>query len=248
MDKRSTYLKYFIFFATIIIAAFFILKENKEAEKIDDNKIDQTINRVKKEVDQSDWKEYVNDDFGFSIKIPQEISLVNRCSSDKGDFVGVKVFEDKENNSTYIIPEYYYDRKEDLQKCEKIEYSLASIKKEGGWKPFLGWKIDVAEINNSEEIVKFIKNNFGEACTIGGQKEEGDGIYNIEITGEDWSSQMTNSTCPWEMHYKIIYLPEKHKLLSIKLGIDYDFFVYDNEVQGGLIDFGSEMLKSLKIY
>jgi len=246
MDKRLNYLKYFIFFITILLVAFLIFEENKES-KVDDEKNNQIINYVKKEVDQSDWKEYINERLGFSIKIPKEIHLVNRCSANVGDFVGVKVFEDTEKNSVYIIPEYYYDWKEDLQKCEKIEYSLNLIKEEGGWKPFLGWKIDVAEINNLEELNKFIKSNFGEACIVGEQKEEGYGIYNIKIIGEDWTNQRTESTCPWEMHYKIIYLSEKYKLLSVKLGIDYDFFVYDKEVQGGLIDYGQEMLKSLKI-
>jgi len=246
MDKRLNYLKYFIFFITILLVAFLIFEENKES-KVDDEKINQTINYVKKEVDQSDWREYINERLGFSIKIPQEIRLLNRCSADAGAFVAVKVFEDTENNSVYIIPEYYYDWKENSQKCEKIEYSLALIKEEGGWKPFLGWKIDVAEINDLEEMTKFIKSNFGEACIVGDQKDEGGDIYNIKIIGDDWTNQRTESTCPWEMHYKIIYLPEKHKLLSVKLGIDYDFFVYDSEVQGGLIDYGQEMLKSLKI-
>lgn len=246
MDKRSNYLKYFIFFIAIFLVVFLIFKEDKES-KVNEEKSDQTINYVKKEIDQSDWKEYINERLGFSIKIPQEIHLVNRCSADAGAFVGIEVFEDVENNSVYIMPKYYYDRKEGSQKCEKIEYSLALIKEEGGWKPFLGWKIDVAEINNSEELARFIKNNFGEACIVKNQKDEGGGVYNIIITGEDWGDQRTESTCPWEMHYKIIYLPEKHKLLSVKLGIDYDFFVYDTEVQGGLIDYGQEMLKSLKI-
>ncbi|MFZ3054389.1 MAG: hypothetical protein WA091_00155 [Minisyncoccales bacterium] len=247
MDKRLNCLKYFIFFITIILVVFLIFEENKESEKPNDEKVNQVISYVKKEIDQSDWREYINERLGFSIKIPKEISLLNRCSADAGDFVAVKVFEDKENNSVYIIPEYYYDWKEDSQKCEKIEYSLALIKEEGGRKPFLGWKIDVVEINNSEELTKFIKSNFGEACIVGDKKDEGGGIYNVKIIGEDWTNQRTESTCPWEMHYKIIYLPEKHKLLSVRLGIDYDFFVYDSEVQGGLIDYGQEMLKSLKI-
>jgi hypothetical protein len=203
------------------------------------------VANIKKSVDTSNWEEYINSQLGFSIKIPLETQCLDRCSGSKNLLVPVKIFQDNNNNAVYVTPEYYYEYRD--EKCEKIEASLASLQAQGKTvKPFIAWKIDVIKVNNLDEVKKFIKDYYPENCIFGNQKINNDGTYDISIVGEDWTNgNIVNSTCPYEMHYKILYSPEKHKLISVKLPIDYDFFVY-NDSPGGLDDYGQEMVKSLK--
>lgn len=203
------------------------------------------IMKTKRIVDTSNWGEYINTQLGFSIKIPPETQCINRCGGSKDSLVPVKIFQDNNNNAVYVTPEYYYDFRD--KNCEKIEISLASLETQGmAVKPFLAWKIDVIKVDSLDDVNKFIKNNFAESCSIGNKKLNNDGTYDISITGDDWANGgMVNSSCPWEMHYKILYSPKKHKLISVKLPIDYDFFIY-NDSPGGLEDYDQEMVKSLK--
>ncbi|HNY35735.1 MAG TPA: hypothetical protein PLD14_02950 [Candidatus Pacearchaeota archaeon] len=203
------------------------------------------VAKIKRTIDTSNWGEYINAQLGFSIKIPPETQCIDRCGGSKDPLVPVKVFQDNNNNAVYITPEYYYDYRK--EKCEKIEASLASLQAQGKTvKPFLAWKIDVIKVDNLEDIKKFIKDYYPENCIFGDQKINDNGTYDISIIGNDWANgEIVNSTCPYEMHYKILYSPEKKKLISVKLPIDYDFFIY-NDSPGGLDDYGQEMIKSLK--
>ena len=242
--------KYILLIAIILLlvsgAVFYLRKDKKEADHLPDYKPGVVAN-IKRTVDASSWDEYVNSELGFSIKLPPEVSCFNRCSQAKKPLVPIKVFQDNKNNTVYITPEYYYDYG-DNSNCEKIEASLASLEAQGMTvKPFLAWKIDVIKADNLDDVNNFIKRNFASSCMVGSQTMNNDGVYEIGITGEDWANGgMVNSNCYWEMHYKILYSPEKHKLLSVKLPIDYDFFISDDSL-GGLLDYGQEMAKSLKL-
>lgn len=238
------WIKILIIVVFIFIGLFlFSLSTKKESTPTPINE-DTAVN-IKRDVDTSNWQKYINDQLGFSIKIPPETHCIDRCSGSKDSLAPVKIFQDNNNNAAYITPEYYYDYRD--KKCEKIEISLASLEAQGIIaKPFLAWKIDVIKVYNLDDIKKFIKNYFPENCVFESQKINDDGTYDISITGDDWANGgMVNSTCPMEMHYKILYSPEKHKLISVKLPVDYDFFVYDDSL-GGLKNYDQEMIKSLK--
>jgi hypothetical protein len=200
--------------------------------------------KVKKVVDTSNWNEYINTQLGFSIKIPPETQCIDRCGGSKDPLVPVKIFQDNSNNAVYITPEYYYDTRN--EKCEKIEASLASLQAQGNInKPFGSWKIDVVKINNLDDIKEFINNYYPKGCIYAGQQLNNDDLYDIYVGGDGQSDENLGLGCPREMHYKILYSPEREKMISIKLSIDYDFFLY-NGPSGGFENFDQEMVKSLK--
>jgi hypothetical protein len=233
----------------IIIACLFIgplllsllIKEEPKPVSINEGK----VAKIKKPVDTSNWGEYINTQLGFSIKIPPETQCIDRCGGSKDPLVLVKIYQDNINNAVYVTPEYYYD--DQNGNCEKIEISLASLQAQGVTvKPFLAWRIDVVKVANIDEVKEFVNNYYPKGCIFENQKMNSDGIYDIYIAGDgQTNSEEVDSGCPREIHYKILYSPEKQKLISIKLPIDYDFFVY-NDSPGGLEDYGQEMVKSLK--
>jgi hypothetical protein len=203
------------------------------------------VTKIKKPVDTSNWGEYINTQLGFSIKIPPKTQCLDRCGGSKDPLVSVKIFQDNGNNAVYVTPEYYYDYRNGV--CEKIEISLASLRAQGIIeKPFLAWKIDVIKVTNLDDVKEFINNYYPKGCIFESQKINSDGTYDIYIAGDNQvNNENVDAGCPREIHYKILYSPEKQKLMSVKLPIDYDFFIY-NDSPGGLDDFGQEMIKSLK--
>lgn len=248
MDKRLKLIFIFIVAIIGIAVLFFIPKEEKEgAGKTDELRPENKLTYVD-DVDTSGWNLYANSQLGFSIKIPSQVSGVNRC--EHSDFlVPVTVFSEEGNNSVYIVPEYYYDRDSESGSCKKITYSLDLLinpEKSGSIffaRAFIGWRVVVIEVNNLEEVNKFIGDNFGKACVVGSQTLNDKGFYEIGIIGSDWDTVgRIDSTCFWELHYKILYSPEKHRLLSIRQGPDYDFFVQN---PGGMINYDKEMLESI---
>ncbi len=185
------------------------------------------------------WKKYTGE-LGFSMKIPQAVHDVYRCSSDETIWVPVKVFEDEENEIVFITQEYYYEAKYNselnkyMEPCEKITYSLELLKREIepipkftiSPKPWLGLAIAVKNINNDIELNEFVKDTYGSGCLV--EKKESwkqDGVYEIEIKGEDWDkgADLGTTTCPVNYIYKILYAPEKNKIMSVNLGQECTF-------------------------
>ena len=189
------------------------------------------------------WQEYTNHQLGFSIKFPQIVYGINRCS-DEIIWVPVKIFEDNENGIVFITEEYYYDNwdresQTNTGPCKKITYSLESLREnmtpifefKAMPKPWLGLAIMIKNINNDIELNKFIKNTYGPGC-FAGEKElwKQEGIYEIRIEGEDWEWEpgtdlidLGTTTCPWNYVYKILYAPEKNKVMSVNLGQECTF-------------------------
>lgn len=210
-------------------------------------------------VPEEKWKTYVSSELGFSIEYPEMVYGVYKCSPQKLFWVPLKVFEDKKNGIVYITQEYYYsDWDSELQNntghCEKIINSLEYLKNQReiiidinnktslNYNPFLTRVFIVKNIKNDIELNKFIKDNYGSGCFVE-KKElwEQKGVYKIKIKGEDWDkgADLGITTCPWNYIYKILYAPEKNKLMSVNLGqecgfgINYDsenYKCYDNEM------------------
>lgn len=190
------------------------------------------------------WETYNSTELGFSIKYPQMVYGVYRCSPNKPFWVPLKVFEDKENGIVYITEEYYYDNwdsgtQTNTGPCEKIINSLESLKKEKeeniiyindkiriNGNPFLTKAITTKDVGNDNELKKFIKDTYGSGCYIENKKQwKQDVVYEIEIKGEDWKNgaDLETTICPINYIYKVLYAPGKNKVMSVNLGQDCGF-------------------------
>jgi hypothetical protein len=241
--------------ATIIITipTFlpFLIKKEPEIKSIDQG----LVVNVKKPVDTSSWIEYYNSQLGFLIKIPPESHGVYRCSPRKAISVPVKVFEDNSNNAVYIAEEYYYDAHnygtDKEGECEKIIQSLESFKEVAketeAQKPFLGWKIIINKTKDEEEVLKYIKENFGSQCIIQSELLKENGNYEILLIGEGKKAEGDPwyGSCYLGFAYKIIYSPDKQKMMSVVLGQEGTFQTNPEEPSTYQY-YEDEMLKSFK--
>ncbi|MBU4368506.1 hypothetical protein KJ575_02210 [Patescibacteria group bacterium] len=173
------------------------------------------------------WETYTNTELGFSIKYPQMVYGTYGCSPNKPFYVPLKAFEDNINGIVYITEEYYYDDwdRESQTKtgpCEKNFYSIESLQET----PVSGWRILIEDIKSESELNKFVKGNYGKGCFVG-EKElwKQEGVYEIRIEGEDWGPEtnLGTTTCPLNYTYKVLYAPEKNKVMSVDLGQECDF-------------------------
>ncbi len=197
------------------------------------------------------WKTYTSAELGFSIKYPEMVYGGSyRCDSKKPFYVPLKVFEDDKNGIVYIVKEYFYRGKYDeklgkyIGPCEKITRSLKSL--QGGGRSG-GWSILFRIVKNEDELNKFIKDNYGKGCFAGNKKLwKQSGVYEIKVKGEDWGpkTNLGMTTCPWNYTYKILYAPEKNKLMSVNLGQECQFGTDHNSEDYKCYD--GEMINSFK--
>lgn len=201
------------------------------------------------------WNYYGNPQLGFSIQIPKEVDGFYKCPAKETIQVPVKVFEDNENGIVYVSQEYYYKTEWDseLQEftgpCEKITYSLASLRSETkedyAHKPFLGWAILIKDIRDESELDKFIKENYGSGCRSGDEKSWGqDGVCEITVGGWEEGMSLEDTPCPVNYSYKILYAPEKNKVMSVKLGQECTF--WSNPDSKSYQCYDEEMINSFK--
>jgi hypothetical protein len=202
-----------------------------------------------KEIDHAEvvWKNYINPNMGFSMKIPSEVSGLYKCPAQETILVPVETFEDNENGVVYISQEYYYKAEWDsrLQEfsgsCKKIEYSSALLESEAEenytHKPLLGWAIVVKNIKDESELDGFIKEIYGSGCSAG-QKTPWtqSGVYEIPVLTD--GTDLGNTTCPvgWTSAKKVLYSPKENKIMSVILGQECTFWIkysskcYDEEM------------------
>ena len=213
------------------------------------------------------WNEYINHDLGFSMKIPQKVNGLYKCSSPQKFTVPLKVFEDNENRVVYLTPEYYYEANWDTKlleftgECKKITYSLESLKSETfetdpsfpslnlkSNKPWLGWAVITKTVNNENELGATIKEMLGSGCVYDKENWKQAGVYDIEIGEEDAAGTVTpeNTTCPvWRYSYRALYYPDGYKFFFIKLGQECTFSNDYNEPKSYQC-YDEEMVNSFK--
>jgi len=130
-----------------------IKKNEKDQSDNKDNKDKETNKGFSKAELEKYFKEnsflYENKELGFSIRVPNTMYSIDRCDVHDDMVVPVKVFENNDNGTVYIVPEYFYfengetakckERASDTdnanlelkcekhEKCNKIEYSLDYI-------------------------------------------------------------------------------------------------------------------------
>ena len=216
-------------------------KENIEKEEVQKKKDKDTVVSVpSKEI----WETYTNSELGFSIKYPQMVAGLYSCSPKKSSWVPIKVFEDKKDGIVYITEEYYYsdwdrETQSNTGSCKKIINSLELLQKEKEemqkgefslwWKPFLGWAISTGNIKNENELNKFIKDNYSSGCFAESRNswQQQAGVYEIKLNGfkdaKGNNTDLGNAVCPVNYVYKILYISEKDKVMSVKLGQECNF-------------------------
>jgi hypothetical protein len=221
------------------------------------------VANIKKPIDTSTWTNYTNTQLEFSIKIPIEVPTLHKCSSnEQTENTPLKVYEDNQNGTVYISQEYYYGVKwsQSEQKyvgeCDKINYSLESLKKEEetayssglSSHPFLGWKIIINNPKDDDEMINFVKQNFGSTCSIALKDLQKDGNYQININGKNLVEngvKVMDENCYTNFAYKILYSPEKHKLMSVIIGQECTFGT-DPSISSSYQCYDEEMIKSFK--
>jgi hypothetical protein len=217
---------------------------------------------VPKPIDTSTWTDYTNNQLGFSIKIPPQVPTLYRCPDKQIGNTPVKAYIDDQNGAVYISAEYYYDadwsqpEQKYIGACDKITYSLESLKKEESGKyasgrgshPFLGWKIIINDPKDDNEVDSFVKQNFGSTCSIISKDLQSDGNYQIVIKGRDLIENgegIMDENCYTNFVYKILYSQEKHKLMSVILGQECTFGTDPSE-QDSYQCYDDSMIKSFK--
>jgi hypothetical protein len=203
------------------------------------------------------WNSYVNHKLGFSLNIPKSMPGLNRCmdygDTEKQFLVPIEIFEDYENNIIFISPQYYYDAEwnpegKQIGPCKKILFSLESLR--GEKNPFLGWAIVIKSVKDERDLDKFIKENYGSGCFAGDKKPwKQDGVYEIVIKGEDWDKEgidLGNTTCPWNYAYKLLFYPEKGKVMSVNLGQECNFYNETDPNSESYRCYDMEMIESFR--
>jgi len=237
----------FILIATILVFIGVIIWSHNYMTKIETNHIPEPVAEeereseieIKKEELQDDvfseviWSKYVNDEFGFSIDIPDKVCGWYSCEPRKAIQVPVKIFEDNENGIVYISQEYYYISKFDSALRKHMGECKKTIERPKGLKPRLGWAIVIKTVENEDELDKFIKENYGSGCEAKDKKfwetdYNQSGVYNISIGGEgdNMKTNLGTTSCAgaWTTRHKVLYFPEENKVMSVKLGQEPTFF------------------------
>ena len=229
----------FILIATILVLIGAIIWSYDYMTKIETNHIQKSAGEEQQKQQDDVWSEaiwskYINDEFGFSIDIPDKVYGYYGCEPKKAIQVPVKVFEDNENGVVYISQEYYYISKYDNElhkyvgECKKTIYSLESLRND-----YSGWAIVMKTVENEDELDKFIKENYGSGCEAEDKKfwetdYNQSGVYDISVGGEgdNMKTNLGNTSCAgaWIERYKVLYFPEENKVMSVKLGQEPTFW------------------------
>jgi len=196
------------------------------------------------------WSSYTSTQ-GVSFKYPKQILGIG-CKADDVFYVPTVVFEDKGNGGIYIAPKYYNEYpvdsngNQDTTKCQKIMSSLDTVSGKVGVKNdynyqghiFGGWSVAIRDVKSQDELKKFVKDMYGEACEINTDRNG--------LTDEEFTIKGTDMEggCPMNFNYKILYNAQKGKAVSVDLGQEATFLpsapgsqddsVYDNYMIGSI--------------
>ena len=186
-----------------------------------------------------EWNRYTNSDMGFSIDIPKKtFSGSGACTAPTKDddsyrqemaMVPIKIFN-SENNSIYIAQEYFYKldgQKNErhgttFSKCDKYNTSLREIEDKDNSSEIDQWNIKSEDINNDQELEKFIKTTYGSTCEIKSKTEASqEGVYDIRIEGDGKDPDETS--CNISYVFNIKYNPSMHRVIYWGIGHSYNF-------------------------
>jgi hypothetical protein len=248
MKINLKYLSIILLLILTILILFLFNKKEPESKSVNQEK----VSNIKKPIDTSNWTDYTNKQLGFSIKIPPKVFMIG-CRQKEPTYTPIRILEDNTMERVYIFEDYYNDNS---GQCVKIINSLEDIRQQTREaieknyypSPHLGWSIIINDIENEQDILKHIKTNFGSECIINTKDLQEDGNYKIYIKGnQKEENDPWWGNCYLNFAHKIIYSPEKHKLMSVVLGQECKF----NSTNPELLDssyqcFDDEIIKSFK--
>lgn len=206
----------------------------------------------------NDWILYKNETLGFSINIPKKVyhnygACLNQDDGSyrpKGDMVPVEVFED--NYSVFISTLYFWrlgEIEDDngvnrYMKCEKIENNIDELNNNDAFEQ-QKWEIVTAHAENDEEVLQFIKENYGNGCKLKEKTTTGiNGVFDVKIDAGSYESmqEAESADCLVNYSYVIKYSPEKKLVVTWKIGQSYNFFK-----DSSFDSYDEEMIESFEI-
>ena len=123
--------------------------------------------------------------------------------------------------------------------CDKATNSAAIIK---DWQNYHSpqWAIVIKNIASDGELDKFLKERYGEGCSLGEKKAtKQDGVFNISIKGD--GLDMGETKCPLNFMTVVKYYPAKQKVVAWNIGQACNFYYptaatcYDMEMTDSFI-------------
>lgn len=161
------------------------------------------------------WNEYRNFNLGFSIKFPKQILGNNPfCDDSSPEMTPVGVYEG--SSAVYITEKSFY-RKQD---CKKMETTFNRLEDESIQKDphRASWKIITQKAKDQKEVENFIKNHYGEACSLEFKEDPArKGVYSIDIKGNP------SEGCIVNFMYVAKYSPAVNRVVVWNMGQDYEF-------------------------
>lgn len=170
----------------------------------------------------NDWQLYKNNKLKMQIKAPREMSEI-KCAKDRTEVkLPVKIFSD--NTAIYLVPEFSYN----WQSCEKEDASLEKLQGSN----LFAWTIRPKANIDESSIGAYLKEKFGAGCTIKNSEKQGDTLrYYLNPTGFDVPEA---ERCSVNYKYAIFYSPSTKRIVSWKMGQDYNFRrgekTYDDDI------------------
>ncbi|MDA3802330.1 MAG: hypothetical protein PF488_00300 [Patescibacteria group bacterium] len=225
MKKIKNSLAYIILFSVIatlfiIVLTFYnktsrlITNLNKSSSNLEYTMNYQNSKETKSNIEVVDktWNKYINYDLGFEINYPKSTGFGPVEIKESGDVV-------------YIISS-------DLEKEEiKERENMGDFDKVKG----IPYAILIKEVENTDELKQFVKNRYGENCTLGEitlNKE--DDLHSVKVFSTDVINSTEPGACIMNFVYKIVYDRENGKVAAWDMGQAVNFMegenVYDNEI------------------
>jgi hypothetical protein len=195
------------------------------------------------------WAEYTNDKLGISFMYPKK-SQITECTRDpqtslyqlSESSVGVGPIES--SNTVYLSPIHHYDFGDPQQvtvngegvtryaTCEKVLHYLAYLQE----LEFGPWQIKVRTVNDEDELLQFVQEQYASGCTIASQIESDQqpGVFDIELNTTS-PDEPEESSCFINWGHVIKYSPDQKKAVQWDLGQDASFFspsgtAYDQQI------------------
>ncbi len=165
------------------------------------------------------WNLYKNYDEGYSLEVPK-ISDIYTC--DGMERVPVTVI--RVGNISYVTTEYIY------KNCQKTY--VTSIPQERS----TPWKIISRDISDLNALGNFVKEMYGEGCTI--ETVSSEGFVEINTTGPDGG-------CFINYISSIRYNEARGKAHSFDIGQDSNFYLSSSDSFEGA-SYDSDMMESFK--
>ncbi len=225
----------FLALTTVVVATACGKQENvvpPSEEKDADREYVEIAESLVSEVDQN-WNLYQSFAKKFRVKIPKKV-VVQSCESG-AESVEVATTVISNFEADYIVPEAVFVQ--DVSGvCNKIPVSAQNVKdffKDGSSGH---WKIVVADVKNDNEIIDFIKAQYGKGCAMGEKKPSGEtgDTFDVEIitTGPD---ETEDKICFINWVTNLKFDPLLRKIARFDIGQDGNFYdkngkPYDTEM------------------